>query len=65
MADPVDSARVLGLSLFQTEVVTGPTGAALRRVLGGAGSWAIVAALAAWTMVPLAMAGRRFARSDL
>lgn len=65
MADPVDSARALGLSLFHADVVAGPTGAALRRVLGGAGTWALAAALVAWTVVPLALAGRRFARSDL
>jgi Cu-processing system permease protein len=65
MADPVDSARALGLSLFQTDVVAGPTGAALRQVLGGAGVWALVGALIAWTLVPLALAGRRFTRSDL
>ena len=38
MADPVDTARALGLSLFHADVVAGPTGAALRRVLGGAGN---------------------------
>ena len=65
MADPVDIARALGLSLFHADVVAGPTGAALRRVLGGAGIWALTAALVAWTLVPLALAGRRFARSDL
>jgi Cu-processing system permease protein len=65
MADPVDSARALGLTLFQADVVAGPTGAALRRVLGGAGAWALTAALVAWTLIPLAMAGRRFARTDL
>lgn len=65
MADPVDSARALGLSLFHADVVAGPTGAALRRVLGGAGIWALAAALVAWTLIPLALAGRRFARTDL
>lgn len=65
MADPVNAARALGLSLFQTDVVAGPTGAALRRVLGGSGGWVLVAALVAWTLGPLALAGRRFAKSDL
>ncbi|MGH7499399.1 MAG: ABC transporter permease [Gemmatimonadales bacterium] len=65
MADPVDSARALGLSLFQTDVVAGPMGAALQRVLGGAGAWALAGALVAWTLAPLALAGRGFARSDL
>ncbi len=65
MADPVDSARALGLSLFHADVVAGPTGAALRRVLGGAGAWALAGALAAWTLGPLWLAGRRYARADL
>lgn len=65
MASPVDSARALGLGLFQADVVAGPTGAALRAVLGKAGGWALAAALVGWTLVPLALAGRRFSRSDL
>ena len=65
MADPVDSARALGVSLFQTDVVAGPMGAALRQVLGGAGAWALAGALVAWTLAPLALAGRHFTRSDL
>lgn len=65
MADPIDSARALGLGLFHADVVAGPTGAALRRVLGGAGAWVLAAAMVAWTVVPLALAGRRFGRSDL
>lgn len=65
MASPVDSARALGLSLFQADVVAGPTGAALRAVLGKAGGWALAAALVGWTLVPLILAGRRFSRSDL
>ena len=65
MASPVDSARALGLSLFHADVVAGPTGAALRAVLGKAGAWALTAALVGWTLVPLALAGRRFSRSDL
>ncbi len=65
VANPVDSARALGLGLFRADVLAGPTGAALRRVLGGWGAWALVAGLAAWTVGPLVLAGRRFARSDL
>jgi Cu-processing system permease protein len=65
VADPVDSARALGLGLFQADVIAGPTGAALRRLLGGWGALVLVAGLAAWTAVPLALAGRRFARADL
>ncbi len=65
MADPIDSARVLGLALFQTDVVAGPTGAALRRVLGGWGAWALLIGMLAWTIGPLLIAGRRLTKSDL
>ncbi len=65
LADPVDGARALGLGLFRADAVAGPTGAALRRVLGGWGVWALVAGLVAWTVLPLVVAGRRFARRDL
>ncbi len=65
LADPVDSARALGLGLFQAEVIAGPTGAALKRVLGGWSAWALVAGLGTWTAAPLVIAGKRFARSDL
>jgi Cu-processing system permease protein len=64
-ANPVDSARALGLGLFQADVVAGPTGAALRRLLGGPGAALVLAGLVAWTVVPLRLAGRRFARHDL
>lgn len=65
MASPVDSARALGLSLFHADVVSGPTGAALRAVLGKAGAWVLTAALIGWTLIPLTLAGRRLSRSDL
>jgi ABC-type transport system involved in multi-copper enzyme maturation permease subunit len=65
LAEPVDSARALGLALFQATTIAGPTEAALRRVLGGTGAWVLVAGLLAWTIAPLSLAARRFARSDL
>ena len=65
LADPVDSARALGLGLFQADVIGGPTGAALQRVLGGWGARVLTAGLGLWTALPLALAGRRFARCDL
>ena len=65
LADPVDGARALGLGLFRADVLAGPTGAALRQVIGGWGAWLLAAGLVAWTAVPLGLAGRRFARSDL
>jgi Cu-processing system permease protein len=65
IANPVDSARALGLGLFRADVVAGPTGAALHRLLGGRGAVLLTLALFAWTVVPLRLAGRRFARRDL
>ncbi|MGH9261326.1 MAG: ABC transporter permease subunit, partial [Acidimicrobiales bacterium] len=65
LANPVDSARALGLGLFRADVIAGPTGAALRGVLGGWEAWLLVFGLATWTALPLSAAGRRFARSDL
>lgn len=65
LADPVDGARALGLGLFQADAIAGPTGAALKKVLGGWGAWLLVLGLGAWTAVPLALAGKRFARTDL
>lgn len=64
-ANPVDSARALGLGLFQADVVAGPTGAAPHRLLGGPGAALVLAGLVAWTVIPLRLAGRRFARHDL
>lgn len=63
--NPVDSARALGLGLFQADVVAGPTGAALHRLLGGPGAVLVLVGLIAWTIVPLRLAGRRFTRQDL
>lgn len=65
IADLVNSARALGLGLFRTDLIAGPTEAALRRVLSGSGAWLLVAALVAWCAGPLALAARRFARQDL
>jgi len=65
IANPVDAARALGLGLFGADVVAGPTGAALRRLLGGQGAVLLAAALVTWIIVPLRLAGRRFARQDL
>ncbi|HKA59523.1 MAG TPA: ABC transporter permease [Gemmatimonadales bacterium] len=65
MANPVDTARALGLGLFTGDVLAGPTGAALRAVMGGWGAWFLVCALAAWTALPLAAAVRTLRRRDL
>lgn len=65
LLNPVDSARALGLGFFRADQVAGPTGAALRRLLGGPGMLLLGAGLIAWTVIPLRLAGRRFARQDL
>jgi Cu-processing system permease protein len=65
LANPVDSARALGLGLFRADTLAGPTGAALRRLLGGPGMAFLLVGLIAWTILPLRRAGRRFARQDL
>ncbi len=62
LANPVDSVRVLGLSLFQAEAVAGPTGAALRRVLGGWGAGALVLGVIGWTVGPLMAAAKGLGR---
>ena len=63
--DPIDLARVLGMGLFNADGISGPTGAALRELLGGTGAAALVTALLGWTALPLGWAARRLARSDL
>lgn len=65
LANPVDSARALGLGLFRADVMAGPTGAALHRLLGAPGMALLVAGLICWTVVPLRFAARRFTRQDL
>jgi Cu-processing system permease protein len=65
MANPVDSARTLGVSLLQADLVTGAMGAALGRVLHGTGVWALLVALFGWMIFPLIRSTRRFTRIDL
>lgn len=65
LLDPIDLARVLGLGLFSADEIAGPTGAALRAVLGGWGAVWLVAGLVAWTAGPLAIATKTFRTRDL
>jgi Cu-processing system permease protein len=65
MLDPADAARALAIALLQADIVSGPTGAAIRKVLGGWGLWALVLSLLLWTVLPLYTAARRFRRLDL
>lgn len=65
MLSPVDTARSLGTATFGADAIAGPLGLALRRVLGPGGSLLLAAGLAAWTIVPLALAARIFSRRDV
>ena len=65
LLSPVDTARALGTATFGAEAIAGPMGAALRRVLGPSGALILTAGLAAWVVVPLALAARVFTRRDV
>jgi Cu-processing system permease protein len=65
LLNPVDTTRALGAGLFGADALAGPMGAALRRVLGPAGLAVLGAGLLCWTVGPLALAARLFARRDL
>jgi Cu-processing system permease protein len=64
-ANPIDGMRALGLVGLGADVLLGPTGAALTRLLGPAGGGALVAAsLIGWCVLPLALATRIFRLKD-
>jgi Cu-processing system permease protein len=64
-ANPIDGMRAIGLVSLGADVLLGPTGAALSRLMGPSGGATLVAAaLAAWCVVPLALAARGFSRRD-
>lgn len=65
IVNPLDAARTLGLGLFQADAIAGPTGAALRAVMGGWGGLVLMSGLVCWTLVPLRLAARTLARRDL
>jgi hypothetical protein len=46
-------------------MVAGPTGAAIRKLLGGGALLALVFALLLWTLAPVFAAARRFRHLDL
>ena len=65
LLNPVDAARSLAIGLLQADLVAGPAGTSIRKLLG---SWALVSlalALFLWTVLPLYAAARRFGRLDL
>jgi hypothetical protein len=63
--NPIDGMRALGLVGLGADVLLGPTGTALARLLSPAGGGALVAAsLLAWCLLPLWLAARTFRRRD-
>lgn len=65
LLDPIDLARVVGLGLFSADEIAGPTGAALRALMGRWGALLLISGLVAWTALPLAIAVRTFRTRDL
>jgi ABC-type transport system involved in multi-copper enzyme maturation permease subunit len=64
-ANPIDGMRALGLVGLGADVLLGPTGAALSKLLGPSGGAVLVlTAMAAWCVVPLALANRTYRRRD-
>ena len=65
LANPIDGMRALGLVGFGAEVLLGPTGAALSRLLSPAADGALVAAsILGWCLLPLWLGARAFRLKD-
>jgi Cu-processing system permease protein len=63
--NPMDGIRALGLVQLGADVLLGPTGAALQKLLGAtAGTLVVLGGLVAWTAGPLALASRAYRRRD-
>jgi Cu-processing system permease protein len=63
--NPIDGVRAVGLVTLGADVLLGPTGAALQRLMGpGMGAAWVAAALGAWLVAPLAGAGLVYRRRD-
>ena len=64
-ANPIDGMRAMGLVGLGADVLLGPTGAALSRLLSPTGGGAlVVGSLLAWCLLPLALAARSFRLRD-
>jgi Cu-processing system permease protein len=64
-ANPIDGMRAIGLVSLGADVLLGPTGAALSRLLHPASGGLLVAvSLVLWCCVPLALAARAFRLKD-
>lgn len=63
--NPIDALRAASLVALGADVLLGPAGAALERMLGGvAGLWLVAGSLAAWIAIPLALAIPLSSRRD-
>ena len=64
-ANPIDGMRALGLVGLGADVLLGPTGAALSRLLSpGAGGALVAASILGWCLLPLWLAARAFRLKD-
>jgi len=63
-ANPIDGVRALALVTLGADVLLGPTGAALQRLMGGGGALYIIASLVFWLAAPLAAAAVVYRRRD-
>jgi Cu-processing system permease protein len=64
-ANPIDGMRALGLVGLGADVLLGPTGAALSRLLSpGAGGVLVAASILGWCLLPLGLAARAFRLKD-
>jgi len=63
--NPIDGVRALGLVGLGADVLLGPTGAALQRMLGAnAGMSIVLGSVAAWLVLPILIAVRRYGQRD-
>jgi hypothetical protein len=63
--NPIDGMRALGLVWLGADVLLGPTGAALSRLLGpSSGAVLLIAGMVVWCAVPLALAARIHQQRD-
>jgi Cu-processing system permease protein len=62
--NPLDGVRVLGTLELGADVLLGPTGAAVQRLMGGAGWLIMWGSLVLWTLLPLGAARFVYTRRD-
>lgn len=63
--NPIDGVRALGLTMLGADVLLGPTGAAMQRLMGpGGGAAVVLASLAACLTLPMLLAAQIHRRRD-